>query len=71
MLLRALDLALLAQVEQEPVSYTHLDVYKRQLYASGAERPAEAGFVIGYAAHDVDVIRRGVAGLAKVFAAVA
>jgi len=41
------------------------------LYASGAERPAEAGFVIGYAAHDVDVIRRGVAGLAKVFAAVA
>ena len=40
------------------------------LYASGAERPAEAGFVIGYAAHDVDVIRRGVAGLAKVFAAI-
>lgn len=40
------------------------------LYASGAERPAEAGFVIGYAAHEVDVIRRGVAGLAKVFAAI-
>ena len=41
------------------------------LYASGTERPAEAGFVIGYAAHDVEVIRRGIAGLAKVFAAVA
>lgn len=40
------------------------------LYASGTERPAEAGFVIGYAAHDVDVIRRGVAGLARVFASV-
>ena len=41
------------------------------LYVSGTERPAEAGFVIGYAAHDVEVIRRGVAGLARVFAAVA
>ncbi len=40
------------------------------LYASHLERPAEAGFVIGYAAHDVDVIRRGIAGLAEVFAAV-
>ena len=40
------------------------------LYASPLERPAEAGFVIGYAAHDVDVIRRGIAGLAEVFAAV-
>lgn len=39
------------------------------LYASGAERPTEAGFVIGYAALDVDAIRRGVAGLAAVFAA--
>ncbi|SDF88202.1 PLP-dependent aminotransferase family protein [Bosea robiniae] len=39
------------------------------LYASPLERPAEAGFVIGYAAHDVDVIRRGIAGLAEVFAA--
>lgn len=39
------------------------------LYASGMERPADAGFVIGYAAHEVEVIRRGVAGLAKVFAA--
>lgn len=39
------------------------------LYASEAERPPEAGFVIGYAAHEVDVIQRGVAGLAKVFAA--
>lgn len=40
------------------------------LYASGTERPAEAGFVIGYAAHEVDVIQRGVSGLAKVFAAI-
>lgn len=40
------------------------------LYASRTRRPAEAGFVIGYAAHDVDAIRRGVAGLAKVFTAV-
>lgn len=39
------------------------------LYASGMERPADAGLVIGYAAHEVEVIRRGVAGLAKVFAA--
>ena len=38
------------------------------LYASTSERPAEAGFVIGYAAHDVEVIRRGIAGLAEVFA---
>ena len=39
------------------------------LYAAGTGRPAEAGFVIGYAAHEVEVIRRGVAGLAGVFAA--
>lgn len=40
------------------------------LYASAEDRPAEAGFVVGYAALDVDAIRRGVAGVAKVFAAV-
>ncbi len=37
------------------------------LYASG--RPAEAGFVIGYAALDVEAIRLGIAGLAPVLAA--
>jgi len=40
------------------------------LYAFAEDRPAEAGFVVGYAALDVDAIRRGVAGVAKVFAAV-
>lgn len=39
------------------------------LYASAAGRPAEAGFVIGYAALDVEAIRRGVTGLAAVLAA--
>ena len=31
---KLLKKALFAEVEEEPVSYTHLDVYKRQVYRS-------------------------------------
>lgn len=39
------------------------------LYSAEGERPAMAGFVLGYAALDVEVIRRGAAALAAVLAA--
>jgi GntR family transcriptional regulator / MocR family aminotransferase len=39
------------------------------LYASKGERPTTVGFILGYAALDIDALRRGVAILATVLAA--